>query len=148
VTHEGTTGISLQVRGLSKAFRGTWALRGVDLDLGPGETLVLFGPNGSGKTTLIKILATLLRPTRGTGTLGGADVVREREKVRRRVGLLSHGSYLYEELTPRENLVFAAALHGGGSPPTGRLQQRSSGWGWGRSRMSGCGPCRVGCSGG
>ncbi len=113
MTHEGTTGVSLRVRGLSKAFRGTWALRGVDLDLGPGETLVLFGPNGSGKTTLIKILATLLRPTRGTGTLGGADVVREREKVRRRVGLLSHESYLYEELTPRENLVFAAALHRG-----------------------------------
>ena len=84
----------------------------MDLDLGPGETLVLFGPNGSGKTTLLKVLATLLRPTRGTGTLGGADLVREREQVRRRVGLLSHGSYLYEDLTPRENLSFAAALHG------------------------------------
>ena len=113
VAHGGTSGINLHVRGLSKAFRGTWALRGVDLDLGPGETLVLFGPNGSGKTTLLKILSTLLRPTRGTGTLGGADLVREREKVRRRIGLLSHGSYLYEELTPRENLSFAAALHGG-----------------------------------
>ncbi len=111
--HGGTAGIRLRVQGLGKAFRGTWALRGVDLDLGPGETLVLFGPNGSGKTTLLKILATLLRPTRGTGTLGGADLVREREQVRRRVGLLSHGSYLYEDLTPRENLGFAAALHGG-----------------------------------
>jgi len=113
VAHGGTSGISLHVRGLSKAFRGTWALRGLDLDLGPGETLVLFGPNGSGKTTLLKILSTLLRPTRGTGTLGGADLVREREKVRRRIGLLSHGSFLYEDLTPRENLVFGAAMRGG-----------------------------------
>ncbi len=113
MVHDGTSGISLHVRGLSKAFRGTWALRGVDLDLGPGETLGLLGRNGSGKTTLLKILATLLRPTRGTGTLGGADLVREREKVRRRVGLLSHGSYLYEDLTPRENLGFAVALHDG-----------------------------------
>jgi heme exporter protein A len=83
----------------------------VDLDLGPGEVLVLFGPNGSGKTTLLKVLATLLRPTRGTATLGGADLVRDRERVRRRVSLLSHGSYLYEELTVRENLTFAAALY-------------------------------------
>jgi len=112
VGHDGTGGVSLRVRGLSKAFRGAWALRGVDLDLGPGETLVLFGPNGSGKTTLLKILATLLRPTRGTGTLGGADLLQEREHVRRRVGLVSHGSYLYDDLTPRENLAFAAALHG------------------------------------
>lgn len=111
MAHGRNAGVSLQVRGLSKAFRGSWALRGMDLELGPGETLVLFGPNGSGKTTLLKILATLLRPTRGTGTLGGADLVRERERVRRRVGLLSHGSYLYEDLTPRENLEFAAALH-------------------------------------
>lgn len=113
MAHVGKTGVSLHVQGLSKAFRGTWALRGVDLELGTGEMLVLFGPNGSGKTTLLKILATLLRPTRGTGTLGGADLVREREQVRRRVALLSHGSYLYEELTARENLGFAAALHGG-----------------------------------
>ena len=112
VAHDGTAGVSLRVRGLSKAFRGTWALRDVDLDLGPGETLVLFGPNGSGKTTFLKILATLIRPTRGAATLGGVDLVRGREQVRRRVGLASHGSYLYEDLTPRENLAFAAALYG------------------------------------
>ncbi|MFQ5657080.1 MAG: heme ABC exporter ATP-binding protein CcmA [Candidatus Methylomirabilales bacterium] len=105
--------IDLQLRGLCKAFRGTWALRGVDLDVGPGETLVLFGPNGSGKTTLLKIVATVFRPTRGTGTVGGADLVRQRDQVRRRVELLAHGSYLYEDLTPRENLAFAAAIRGG-----------------------------------
>ncbi len=105
--------VGLRIRGLGKAFRGTWALRDVDLDLGPGEALVLFGPNGSGKTTLLKILATVLRPTRGTGVLGGADLVRERHTVRRRVELLSHESYLYEDLTPRENLSFAAAIRGG-----------------------------------
>lgn len=109
----GIREINLQIRGLGKAFRGTWALRGVDLDLGPGETLVLFGPNGSGKTTLLKILATVLRPTTGTGLVGGADLVQERDTVRRRVELLSHESYLYEDLTPRENLAFAAAIRGG-----------------------------------
>lgn len=113
MVQSGTSVVGVTVRGLGKAFRGTWALRGVDLDLAPGETLVLFGPNGSGKTTLLKILATLVRPTRGTGVLGGADLVRERDTVRRRVELLSHESYLYEDLTPRENLSFAAAIRGG-----------------------------------
>ncbi|MGH7472608.1 MAG: heme ABC exporter ATP-binding protein CcmA [Candidatus Methylomirabilales bacterium] len=111
--HGGTCETGLRIRGLGKAFRGTWALRDVDLDLGSGEALVLFGPNGSGKTTLLKVLATVLRPTRGTGVLGGADLVRDRDTVRRRVELLSHESYLYEDLTPRENLSFAAAIRGG-----------------------------------
>jgi heme exporter protein A len=105
--------VGLRVRGLSKAFRETWALRGVDLDLGPGETLVLFGPNGSGKTTLLKVLATLLRPTRGGGAVNGADLVRDRDRIRRFIELLAHGSYLYEDLTPRENLALAAAMRGG-----------------------------------
>ncbi|MFQ5840169.1 MAG: heme ABC exporter ATP-binding protein CcmA [Candidatus Methylomirabilales bacterium] len=108
----GSTEIGLRVRGISKAFRGTWALREVDLDLGPGETLVLFGPNGSGKTTLLKVLATLLRPTRGTGTFGSDDLIRDRDRIRRYIGLLSHGSSLYEDLTPRENLAFAMAIRG------------------------------------
>ncbi|MFQ5882738.1 MAG: heme ABC exporter ATP-binding protein CcmA [Candidatus Methylomirabilales bacterium] len=109
---EGISRIDLQIRGLSKAFRGTWALRGVDLDVGSGETLVLFGRNGSGKTTLLKIVATVLKPTRGTGAVGGADLVRERDQVRRRIEFLAHGSYLYEDLTPRENLAFVAAIRG------------------------------------
>lgn len=104
--------VGLRVRALSKAFRGTWALRGIDLDLGPAEVLVLFGPNGSGKTTLLKVLATLLRPTRGGGSVIGADLVRDRDRIRRHVELLSHGSYLYEDLTPRENLAFGTAIRG------------------------------------
>jgi heme exporter protein A len=112
VLQSGTSVVGVSVRGLGKAFRGTWALRGIDLDLAPGDTLVLFGPNGSGKTTLLKILATLVRPTRGSGVVSGADLVRARDQIRHRVEILSHGSALYEELSPRENLSFAAACRG------------------------------------
>src|SRR3972149_9533119 len=112
MVRSGTSVVGVCVRGLGKAFRGAGALRGVDLDLAPGEPLFLFGPNGAGKTTLLKILATLVRPTRGSGVVSGADLVRARDQIRHRIEILSHGSALYEELSPRENLSFAAAIRG------------------------------------
>lgn len=109
---------AVEVAGLAKAFGPSPALRGVDLTLPKGAILTLFGPNGAGKTTLLKILATLLRPTAGEARIGGFDLRRERDGVRRLIGLLAHGHHLYEDLTALENLRFAVALHGESPEPT------------------------------
>ena len=100
--------------GLRKRFGVTPVLDEIALDVRAGEALALLGANGAGKTTLLKVLATLHRPTRGTVTIAGFDVVDEVDEVRRRVGLVAHGSHLYDELTADENLTFWATL--GGAP--------------------------------
>ncbi|HTO13193.1 MAG TPA: heme ABC exporter ATP-binding protein CcmA, partial [Candidatus Binatia bacterium] len=86
-------------------------LDGVDLDVAAGEAVALLGPNGAGKTTLLKIVATLLRPTRGTATVAGHDCARHAEAVRPLIGVVAHGVQVYEDLTARENLKFWAALN-------------------------------------
>jgi heme exporter protein A len=103
---------SIEVVGLRKSFGPLSVLRGVDLEVLPGERVLLVGPNGSGKTTLIKILATLLRPTAGYARVAGFDAVREADMVRRCVGLVSHQTFLYGELTVGENLAFYARMYG------------------------------------
>jgi heme ABC exporter ATP-binding subunit CcmA len=102
----------IRVSGLVRVFGATRVLDGVNLDVAPGEAVALLGPNGAGKTTLLKIVATLLRPTRGTVRVGGHDGVREAEAVRRLIGVVAHGTHVYEDLTARENLRFWAALAG------------------------------------
>jgi heme exporter protein A len=103
--------VSLDAAGVS--LGGQPVLRGVELSLSPGETLGVFGPNGSGKTTLLRLLATLLRPDVGTGTVLGAhfgspDVF----EVRPVIGLISHRPAVIEELTIGENLEHSARLRG------------------------------------
>ncbi len=97
--------------GLVRRFGAVTALGGVDLAAGAGELVLLLGPNGAGKTTLLRAIAGLLRPLRGTVMVAGRDLNRD-PSARRAVGFLSHHTLLYEDLTPRENLRFAAALHG------------------------------------
>jgi heme exporter protein A len=75
-------------------------------------TLAVFGPNGAGKTTLLKVLATLLRPHEGTVNVLGCGLPNEAWKLRGQVGYLGHEPALYRSLTARENLRFAARLHG------------------------------------
>ena len=102
----------IEVVGLRKSFGPVSVLRGLDLEILPGERVLLVGPNGSGKTTLIKILATLLRPTAGYARVVGFDPVHEADMVRRCVGLVSHQTFLYGELTAVENLAFYARMYG------------------------------------
>jgi heme exporter protein A len=99
------------VRDLRKAYGPVEALRGLDLRLEPGVFLTIFGPNGAGKTTLMKVLATLTRPTEGSALVGGKDVVRHAGAVRKRVGVISHNTYLYAQLTGMENLEFYARMY-------------------------------------
>ena len=77
-----------------------------------GEAFALLGPNGAGKTTLIRIVATLLRQDSGEVRVLGYDVREEPQEVRRRIGVVSHNPFLYEELTARENLEFYARAYG------------------------------------
>ena len=102
----------IRVAGLARVFGAQRVLDGVDLDVAAGEAVALLGSNGAGKTTLLKIVATLLRPTRGHATVAGHDCVREAEAVRAVLGVVAHGAHVYEDLTARENLVFWARLGG------------------------------------
>jgi heme ABC exporter ATP-binding subunit CcmA len=77
-----------------------------------GEILVLFGPNGSGKTTLLKILSGRIRPTGGTARVAGRDVSADGDGIRGLIGTIGHGHQLYEALSARENLTFAATMLG------------------------------------
>jgi heme exporter protein A len=87
-------------------------LEGVDLHVETGESLALFGPNGAGKTTLIHILTLGLRPASGTFRVAGRDPRDDPLGIRQCIGLISHQSLLYDQLTAAENLEFFARLYG------------------------------------
>jgi len=108
---------ALVLRGISRRFGRRWVLRGVDLDVFAGEALGLTGRNGSGKTTLLRICATLLRPTRGGGTIFDARLLAEPGLIREKVGYLAHDAGLYGNLTARENLIFAERMAGRRADP-------------------------------
>ncbi len=88
------------------------ALAGVDLDVAAGEVVLLRGPNGAGKTTLLRVCAGLAPVASGSVDVLGEDLVANRTAVRRRVGLLGHATFLYEDLTVAENLAFWARASG------------------------------------
>jgi heme exporter protein A len=98
--------------GLRKRFASTLVLEGLNLAVAAGECIVLLGPNGAGKTTLLRILATVLRPTAGSLHVDGVDALRAPETARALIGMVGHGSYLYEDLTAFENLRFWATFMG------------------------------------
>ena len=102
---------AVEAASLTRAFGARRAVDGVSFALAPGECLALFGPNGAGKTTLLRMVAGLLRPTRGEARVAGVPVHGGAE-ARSRVGMISHQSMLYAALTARENVELAARLHG------------------------------------
>ena len=95
---------------LVRAFGARRAVDGITFSLAPGECLALFGPNGAGKTTALRLLAGLLRPSSGVASIAGVRL--PDPAARGRIGLISHRSMLYDALTARENVRFAARLHG------------------------------------
>ena len=96
---------------LTKHFGKVKAVNQVDLKIEKGEIFGLLGPNGAGKTTIIRILIGLAKPTSGTATVAGLDIVRDSVKVRRIVGVVPQSNVLDRELTVRGNLVYHAKLH-------------------------------------
>ncbi|MEO6414448.1 MAG: heme ABC exporter ATP-binding protein CcmA [Gemmatimonadaceae bacterium] len=101
----------ITTHGLSRRFGGRTAVSDVSLSLAAGDCLALFGPNGAGKTTLLRMLAGLLRPTEGSGSVAGIALPGGSE-LRGAIGYISHASMLYGALTARENVELAAKLFG------------------------------------
>jgi heme ABC exporter ATP-binding subunit CcmA len=102
----------IDITDLSRHFGRRKAVSRVSLTLRSGEILGLLGPNGAGKSTLLGMMATLVAPTSGTVTYGGAKAVDKGQAIRGRIGVLAHELHLYPELTARQNLTFFAQLHG------------------------------------
>jgi heme exporter protein A len=110
--------IAIETRALDKTFSFAPVLRGVSLQVAAGCGLLVAGKNGAGKSTLIAILAGLQRPSAGVARLFAADCSTLHSALRRRVGLLTHQSFLYPNLTARENLEFYGTLY--------RISERSA----------------------
>ncbi len=102
----------IQIEQLTKRFGAHQALRGLSLTINEGEVVTLFGPNGAGKTTLLKILASLSRPSSGQVRVQGQALTAGWTEVRRYIGLVTHQSLLYPDLSAQENLHFYARLYG------------------------------------
>ena len=104
--------IAVQTQGLSRRFDFHFALRDLSLTLSTASALLVVGPNGAGKTTLLRLLATSLRPSAGRTTVFGHDLVRDADAVRRITTYVGTTHGMYEGLTAKENLAFAAAMSG------------------------------------
>ena len=100
------------VSDLVKRYGDVEAVRGIGFEVEPGETFGFLGPNGAGKSTTIKILCTLADPTSGTARVAGYDVVKNRDTVRRNIGLVFQDTTLDNYLTGEQNLRFHADLYG------------------------------------
>ena len=104
--------LALEVKKLTKVFGDRKALDNVSFSLPQGAFLSIFGPNGAGKTTMLRMLSTLARPTSGAIRVMGLDAKEDPDKVRDHIGLISHNSMLYPDLTAMENMMFVARLYG------------------------------------
>ena len=105
-------GMALSVCSIRKAYGTRPVLRNVDLAVPGGQAVCLFGINGAGKSTLLRIVAGLLRPDGGDVTINEHDVRKHPEAAKQQLGMISHASMAYPELTVHENLTFAARLYG------------------------------------
>src|SRR5512139_1367292 len=102
----------IETRDLAKRFDNFWAVDGIDLQVEAGEVLALLGPNGAGKTTTVRMLTSILRPTRGEARVAGYDVVRQGARVRASVGVLTEQHGLYGRMPAGDYLDFFGQLYG------------------------------------
>jgi ABC-2 type transport system ATP-binding protein len=103
---------AVSVNGLTKRYGELLAVDGVEFEVATGEVFGFLGPNGAGKSTTIKMLCTLVEPSAGTATVAGFDVVRQRDAVRRNIGLVFQDPTLDQYLTAEQNLRMHAELYG------------------------------------
>jgi ABC-2 type transport system ATP-binding protein len=104
--------LAIEVRGLVKHYDEVEAVKGVEFEVATGEVFGFLGPNGAGKTTTINMLCTLVTPTAGSASVAGHDIVRERDDVRRNIGLVFQDPTLDGYLTAEQNLRLHAELYG------------------------------------
>src|SRR5579875_2642625 len=107
-----TAEAAISVSSLRKQFDDFEAVKGVSFEVGAAEVFGFLGPNGAGKSTTINMLCTLLRPTSGEARVAGHDIVRERDDVRRNIGLVFQDPTLDGYLTAAQNLKLHAELYG------------------------------------
>jgi ABC-2 type transport system ATP-binding protein len=106
------TAAAIDVRNLTRRFGDFVAVDDISFDVRPGEIFGFLGSNGAGKSTTIRMLCGLLRPTTGTALVGGVDVGRDPEGVKRRIGYMSQRFSLYEKLTVDQNIAFFSGIYG------------------------------------
>lgn len=107
----------IHVRDLTKAYKDLAAdefiaLNGISFDAMPGQIFGLLGPNGAGKTTALRILSTILKPTSGSATINGFDVLRSAERVRHQIGFVSTNTAIYDRMTAWELVCYFGRLYG------------------------------------
>lgn len=103
--------IAIEIKGLTKSFKNSPVLKGIDISVGRGTMLALLGPNGAGKTTTVKILSTLIKADGGVATVNGHDVATEADQVRNVIGLTGQYAAVDEYLSGRENLEMMGQLY-------------------------------------
>jgi ABC-2 type transport system ATP-binding protein len=103
---------AIHLQGVTKRFGDLTAVDGITFDVAPGEVFGFLGPNGAGKSTTIRMLTTLLRPTSGTLTLNGFDVVKDQSRARSSFGIVFQDTTVDTELTAYENMELHAVLYG------------------------------------
>lgn len=102
----------IQVQDLTKKFGDFTAVDAITFDVYEGEIFGFLGANGAGKTTAMKMLNGLSKPTSGSGTVAGLDVIKQTEKIKERIGYMSQKFSLYEDLTVVENIQFYGGVYG------------------------------------
>ena len=107
-----TPAVAVRVEGLTRRFGKLVAVDHITFDVARGEVFGFLGPNGAGKSTTIKMLTTMLRPTEGTATLNGCDIVRDQTRARREFGIVFQDTTVDTELTAYENMELHAVLYG------------------------------------
>jgi len=103
---------AIETFNLTKEFDGIKAVNNLDVQINQGEIFGLLGPNGAGKTTFISLLCTILKPSSGTATVNGFDILKQKSEVRKSIGVVFQDPSLDNRLTGMENLEMHAGLYG------------------------------------
>lgn len=104
-------GFAVTVKNLTRQFGDFTAVNGISLDVRSGEVFGFLGPNGAGKSTTIRMLCGILRPSDGSGTVAGFDIISQTESIKSVIGYMSQRFSLYEDLTVEENINFYSGIY-------------------------------------
>ncbi|MFX1296663.1 MAG: ABC transporter ATP-binding protein [Promethearchaeota archaeon] len=104
--------VIIQTQDLTKIYDDITVVDHLNFEVKEGELLSLLGPNGAGKTTTINMLTTILKPDKGTALISSYDILKEKKKIRKIIGITPQELVFYEQLTAQENLVFFGQMHG------------------------------------
>jgi ABC-2 type transport system ATP-binding protein len=113
---QASSGIAVEVEGLTKSFGGKVVVRNLSMRVKRGQIYGFLGPNGSGKTTTLRMMCGLLTPDSGTGTALGYDIRTQADEIKRHVGYMTQRFSLYQDLSIQENLEFVARVYGLANP--------------------------------